>query len=210
MKDIIEDTDGCGSQFQGQTNGGRVARAASSALDVRRKSAISIPKHGKNHPDHQSFTMAQNVKELTHSSEAPGLSGSRSVVLALAQHRPEPTQTHESKHSPWAPKDVIYGFYEDALLERSHEQFKSYKDSKFYHSRTGKQRDARTAETLGTLDLNRIHCACSRCRAPLYDFQNCLVKDIVGASTKKECKRVRGTAAVATQTQALADFALQV
>lgn len=40
--------------------------------------------------------------------------------------------------------------------------------------------------------------------------QNCLVKKIVGAVTQVECKRVRGTAAVTTQTQALADFSLQV
>ena len=48
------------------------------------------------------------------------------------------------------------------------------------------------------------------CKAPLYDYQNCLVKKIVGAVTQVECKRVRGTAAVTTQTQALADFSLQV
>ena len=153
--------------------------------------------------------MAQNVQQLSLSSEAPVLSGNRSVVLALAQHRPEPTETHESKHSPWAPKDVIYAFYDDKLLERTHQKFDPYKDPKFYHARTGMQRDARTAETLGTLDVNRVHCACASCKAPIYDFQNCLVKDIVGASTKKECKRVRGTAAVATQTQALADSLIE-
>jgi hypothetical protein len=212
MNDVIEceDTDGCGSQFQGQTNAGRVARSAASAIGVRRKSVISIAGHGKNHSDHQGFTMDKNLKELTLSSEAPVLSGSRSVVLALAQHRPEPTQTHESKHSPWAPKDVVYAFYDDELLNRNHQQFAAYKDSKFFHSRTGMQRDARTAETLGTLSVNRIHCACDRCKAPNYDFQNCLVRHIVGPSTKKECKRVRGAAALTTQTQALADFSLRV
>ena len=61
---------------------------------------------------------------------------------------------------------------------------------------TGMQKDARTAETLGTLNVNRIHCACESCKAPLYDYQNCLVKKIVGAVTQVECKRVRGTAAV--------------
>jgi hypothetical protein len=112
LKDVTEDADGCGSQFQGQTNAGRVARSASSAIGVRRKSVISIAGHGKNHSDHQGYTMDKNLKELTLSSEAPVLSGSRSFVLALAQHRPEPTQTHESKHSPWAPRDVVYAFYD--------------------------------------------------------------------------------------------------
>ena len=56
----------------------------------------------------------------------------------------------------------------------------------------------------------RIHCACGSYKAPLYDYQNCLVKQIVGAATQKECKRARGTAAVTTQTQKLADFPLQV
>ena len=106
MEDLIEDVDGCGYQFQGQTNAGRVARSASSAIAVRRKSNICVPGHGKNHADHEGFTMAENVKELTLSSEAPVLSGSRSVVLALAQFRPEPTQTHEPRDSPWAPKEV--------------------------------------------------------------------------------------------------------
>jgi hypothetical protein len=72
------------------------------------------------------------------------------------------------------------------------------------------QQDARTAETLGTLSVNRIHCACGHCKAPNYDFQNCLVKSIVGPSTKKECKRVKGSAAVTTQMQALADFSHMV
>jgi hypothetical protein len=105
---------------------------------------------------------------------------------------------------------VVYAFYDDALLERYHQQFTPYKDSKFYHARTGTQKDARTAETLGTLDMNRVHCARSRCKALIYDYQNCLVKNTVGASTKKECKRVRGTAAVTAQSQALADFTLRV
>ena len=210
MEDIIEDTDGCGSQFQGQTNAGRVARSASSAIGVRRKSSISVPGHGKNHSDHEGHTMDCNLKELTLSNEAPVLSGTREIALALAQHRPEPTQTHEAKFSPWAPKDVIYAFYDNALLARAHQQFTPYKNSKFYHARTGMQKDARTAETLGTLNVNRIHCACESCKAPLYDYQNCLVKKIVGAVTQVECKRVRGTAVVTTQTQALADFSLQV
>ena len=88
MKDIIEGTGGCGSQFQGQTNAGRVARSASSAISVRRRSAISMPGHGKNHSDHQGYTMNRNLKELTLSGGAPVLSGTRDIALALAQHRP--------------------------------------------------------------------------------------------------------------------------
>jgi hypothetical protein len=123
MTDIIEDTDGCASQFQGQTNAGRVARSAPSAIAVRRQSVISQPGHGKNHSDHEGHTMDRNLKELTLSSEAPVLCGSRSVVLTLAEFRREPTQTHESKHSPWAPKDVVYAFYDEKLLEQTHPQF---------------------------------------------------------------------------------------
>ena len=100
MKDITEDTDGCGSQFQGQTDAGRVARPASSAISVRRKSTISIPGHGKNHSDHQGYTMDRNLKEPTLSDEAPVLSGTRGTALVLAQRRPEPAQTHEAKNLP--------------------------------------------------------------------------------------------------------------
>ena len=67
--------------------------------------------------------MDRNLKELTLSSEAPVLCGSRSVVLSLAEFRREPAQTHESKHSPWAPKDVVYTFYDEKLLEQTHPQF---------------------------------------------------------------------------------------
>ena len=63
------------------------------------------------------------------------------------------------------------------------------------------QKDTRTAETPGTMNVNRIHCACEKCKAPLYGYQNCLVKRVVGAGTQKDCMRVRGTAAVTTQTQ---------
>ena len=70
------------------------------------------------------------------------------------------------------------------------------------------QKDARTAETPGTLNLNHIDCACESFRAPLYDYQEFLVKHIAGAAAQKECKRARGTAAVTTQTQALAGFSL--
>jgi hypothetical protein len=72
------------------------------------------------------------------------------------------------------------------------------------------QKDSRSAEAPSTLNVNRIHCACDMFKAPLYDYQNCLVKKADGAVTQKECKRVRGSAAVMTQTQALADFSLQV
>ena len=85
----------------------------------------------------------------------------------LCHGRPEPTQTHEAKFSPWAPKDVIYAFYDNPLLARAHQQLTPYKNSKFYHARTGMQKDARTAETLGTLNVNRIHCACESRKAPL-------------------------------------------
>ena len=53
MEDLIEDVGGCGYQFQGQTNAGRVARSASSAIAVRRKSNICVLGHGKNHVDHE-------------------------------------------------------------------------------------------------------------------------------------------------------------
>ena len=210
MEDIIEDTDGCASQFQGQTNAGRVARSASSFVAVRRKSVISIAQHGKNHCDHQGFTMDQNLKELTLTSEAPVVDGTRAVVEALAQHRPAPTETHESKNSPWAPKDTIYAYYDDILLKGKHQHFKSYSNSKFYHSRTGMQKDATTAESRGPLTVNRIHCSCDKCKAPLYDFPRCLVRSVVGRSDVVNCVRVRGAAATTTQTQALADFAMCV
>ena len=104
----MEDTDGCILQFQKKTNAGRVARSASSPIGVRRKNIISDFGHGRNHSDHQGNTMNKILKILNISNEAPVLSGSRSVVLALAQHLQEPTQIHESKISPWAPKDIIY------------------------------------------------------------------------------------------------------
>jgi hypothetical protein len=150
------------------------------------------------------------VAAISCANDVPVFHGTRSVVLALAQHRPRPTETHDSKFSPWAPKHVIYAFYSDSLLEGAHQQFKAYKNSKFYHSRTGKQTDAAAAETGGSLDLKRIHCACARCKAPIYDFANCLVPNIVGRSTKVDCKRVTGAAGATTQTQALADFAVKL
>ena len=65
------------------------------------------------------------------------------------------------------------------------------------------QKDSRTAETPGTLNVNRIHCARESCQAPLCDYQNYIVKKVVGAVTQVECKRFRGTAVMTTQTQAL-------
>ena len=65
--------------------------------------------------------MAEHVQEVTLSSEALVLSGSQNTILALAQFRPEPMQTHELKDSPWAPKKVVCTFDDDALLERSHQ-----------------------------------------------------------------------------------------
>ena len=133
------------------------------------------------------------MKELARSNEAPVPRGTRDVSPALAQHRPNPTQTREAKFSPWAPQDAIYALYDNALPVRAHKQLTPYKDPGFYHARTGMQKGARTAETLGTLNVNRILCACERRKAPLYDYYNCLVKKIVGAVTQKECKRFRGS-----------------
>jgi len=141
---------------------------------VKRKSTITIPGHGKNHSDHQGYTINRNLKELVLSdeSQAPVLSVTRDIALALAQQRPEPTQMRGAKFSPWAPKNAIYAFYGNVLLARAHQQFTPYRDSMLCSARTGMQEDARTAETPGTLNLNRIHCACESCKAPLYDYQN--------------------------------------
>jgi hypothetical protein len=65
-------------------NAGRVARSASSAIGMRRKSAISMPGHGKNHSDHQGYKMDCKLKELTLSDEAPVLNTTRDIALALA------------------------------------------------------------------------------------------------------------------------------
>jgi len=48
---------------------------------------------------------------------------------------------------------MVYASYDDALLERSRQQFTPYKDSEYYHARTGMEKDAKTAEALGTLDM---------------------------------------------------------
>ena len=103
-------------------------------------------------------------------------------------------------HSALHKSRFFGGVYTPLSLRASaYQQSTPYRDSKFHHARTGMQKDARTAETLGTLNVNRILCACERCKAPLYDNQNCLVKKVVGAVTQKECKRVRGSAALTTQ-----------
>ena len=151
-----------------------------------------------------------NVRQLSMSSAVPVFAGTRSVVLALAQHRKAPVQTYESKESPWAPRTVVYAHYDDSILAGAHPHFKAYKDSKKYHSRVGMVTDATRAETTGALALKRLFCACQNCRPPTYDFANCLVKDIVGNTTRKETKRVAGAAQVTTQTQALADFSVKL
>ena len=51
---------------------------------MRRKSAISMPGHGKNHSDHQGYKMDCKLKELTLSDEAPVLNTTRDIALALA------------------------------------------------------------------------------------------------------------------------------
>ena len=82
----------------------------------------------KSHSDHEGYTEDCNLKELTLSNKAPVLSGTREMALALAQHRLEPTQTHEAKFSPWAPRVIIYAFYDNALLARVHQEFTPYKN----------------------------------------------------------------------------------
>ena len=81
-------------------------------------------------------------------------------------------------------KGGVYAFYDDALLERCHQQFTPYRNSKFYQAITGMQKDVRTAEMPGTLDMGLVHRACSPCKAPTCDYKNCLIKNIVEASTK--------------------------
>jgi len=192
MADVLEVTDGCAAQLQGQTNAGRVARSASGPSGVRRQSIISIAGHGNNSCDHQGATNTANVRKLSLSNQSPLFHGTRNLVLALSMFFPKPTKTHESKSSAWAPKDLFYAFYDDSLLDRPHQQFTAYRDSKIFHSRTGMQLDASAAETRGTLALKRLHCACTNCKAAVYDFWNCSLRDIVGKPTRKECVRVSG------------------
>ena len=92
---------------------------------------------------------------------------------------------------------MIWGFGEVMTpVRRARRALGTYHNSKRYHARTGLQRNARTAEALGTVDVKRIGCACAKCKAPIYDFKNCLVKGIFGAPTKKDCRRITETAAV--------------
>ena len=91
MADVLEITDGCAAQFQGQTNAGRVARAASGPSGVRRQSIISIAGHGKTNCDNQGATNAANVRKLSLSNQSPLFHGTRNVVLALSMFFPRPT-----------------------------------------------------------------------------------------------------------------------
>ena len=87
--------------------------------------------------------MDRSLKELALSDGASVLSGTRDIALALAQHWPEPTQTHEAKFSPRLPKDAACAFYDSALLARAHQQFTPYRDSRFCHVRTSMQKEGR-------------------------------------------------------------------
>ena len=140
--------------------------AASSAVSKIAATSIDAPGSG----------VATSAVSMTGAASIDALAtvpaSSRGFPLLLHRRlfrrrfRPDPLALHVLHHGIGGGV-ILHAFYDGALLARAHQEFTPYRDSRFYHARTGIQKDARTAETLGTLNLNRIHCACERCKAPL-------------------------------------------
>ena len=119
-------------------------------------------------------------------------------------------QSYETKDSHWAPRTIVYAYYDESLMARAHQHFKPYDKSKSWHSRIGLQPNAAAAETVGSVTLKRIFCSCAPCAPPRYDVANCLVPSVVGRTTTKSTPRSAAAPQVTTQAQALADFSVRL
>jgi hypothetical protein len=203
MKDHYEGTDGCGGQFQGETNYGQVARGAVGPTRVRRHSIIDEDNHGKNVSDPAGGQFQARLNESANENHTV-YPGARNVVLNMAQYHPAPSEGAEQlKPATWSPNTKLYAFYSAKQLSKPKEHFVPYKNSKMLHSRHGTRQSPSRAEELGPITMKESFCACDM--RVQFKFGQCFVKQHVGTSRKAEVRR-----GVVTQSEALPAFVLKI
>ena len=208
VEDHYEMTDGCGGQFQGETNYGQVARGTVGPTRVRRHSIIDEANHGKSVSDAAGgqFQARLNESVNEHHTLYPG---ARNVVLYMAQYHPSPLAgAGQQKPATWSPDTKIYAYYSTTQLSKSKEHFIPFKQSKKYHARHGVCVSQFRAEEYGPLAVTESFCACENCLC--FKFEECLAKEHVGNVRKVQVKRKKGTRMAVTQSQALPAFVLSV
>jgi hypothetical protein len=119
MEHRIENTGGCGRQFQGKANVGNISRAlhARSYADSVVGVAIGIG-------DSLGFLPKKNAKECLDYGRIAE-QGTWPFVFYLAQHHTKPEGDFESATDFWSPRRFFYGFYPGGLWARSPLHFKT-------------------------------------------------------------------------------------
>jgi hypothetical protein len=130
--------------------------------------------------------------------------GTRQHVLYLAQMHPKPKEGE--KRGLWSPKRYFYGFYAPVLFKPV-VHHKAYKNSKQFRYRVGLCEDEDTLRTRGPVHTRARFCACPNCALPVFNFQGCLVRDVVGARMSvQNCPKLAVHPQATTRTASLTEF----
>lgn len=208
IKDHYEGTDGCGGQFQGETNYGLVARGAIGPTRVRRHSIIDEANHGKNVSDPAGGQFQARLNESVKENHTI-YPGTRNLVAYMAEYHSAPSAgVEQQKPATWSPDTKVYAYYSKKVLNKPKERFVPYKNSKRFHSRHGVCTNRSRAEDFGPIVMTESFCACDMCVS--LKFEQCLAKKHVGHVQRVEVRRKKGTRGVVTQSEALPAFVLNV
>lgn len=201
MENNIEPTDGCGGQFQGEANVGRVAGALHGPTKLRRHSVIGVANHGKGIGDALGHVLTTSVDEgVAHQRLL--LQGTRNLVLYLAQHHHAPKGDPATKMGFWAPRRYFYGFYRDELWAKTPQHFKPSAPKNMHSRSTTANADPRTTN----VSLRTAFCSCPECVVPRCNYGACKMKSITGTQKVVAFRPVTLPKGVTTQSQSLADF----
>jgi hypothetical protein len=201
MEHTIEPTDGCGGQFQGEANVGRVATALHGPTKLRRHSVIGVANHGKGIGDAMGYVLTKSIDEgVAHQRLI--LQGTRNLVLYLAQHHPAPKGDPATKTGFWAPRRYFYGFYRDELWAKTPQHYKPSAPKNMHSRSTTANADPRTTN----VSLRTAFCSCPECVVPNCNYGACKIPSITGNQQVRAFKPVSTPKGATTQSQSLADF----
>mgnify|MGYP000290962393 CR=1 FL=1 len=136
-------------------------------------------------------------------------SGTRSVVLYMAQHHPRPAAgAAQLKPATWSPDTKVYAHNSENTMSKATKRFKLYRDSKKYHSRHGMCTNPSRAETFGPIKMSESFCTCDKCLQ--IKFTQCLLKQHVGTVRIVEVPRKKDVKVAVKQSVALPAFVIGV
>lgn len=203
--------DGCSGQYAGNKATANVGRSILGPSGVRCLSGIQVAMHGKALADPYGFL----VKKYLGSNIQAGKTleaGARNAVLYLAQHHPRIVSEKgeaqvNMKSGVWSAERLIYIFYPEELWSKTPCDIKQSMPKK-YHSRSSvpTPQPIDIVTQYGKVICRPFVCPCPKCLPPICDYNNCMLKTLVGNMETLSFKEVPSFDASLTRQRLLTEF----